>query len=161
MVVLSRFLGDSGQQRNSSRIEMSDTGARQLFGMDFLSTNDPKKQPINWFNLQTLSANLINSDRWLDVTDILLKMGATTSINGDSLTINFPAPQIEDIQLENYGAVQRIIMQLDRPTFWQVSQAKNQALITLEGNAQQLLISRFQPKTISNSNQNNDEDDLR
>ncbi|MCA2554911.1 MAG: phosphodiester glycosidase family protein [Microcystis sp. M04BS1] len=145
---------------NSARIAMSDTGARQLFGMDFLSTNDPKKQPINWFNLQTLSANLINSDRWLDVTDILLKMGATTSINGDSLTINFAAPQIEDIQLENYGAVQRIIIQLDRPTFWQVSQAKNQAVITLEGNAQQSLISRFQPKTVSNSNQNNDEDDL-
>jgi exopolysaccharide biosynthesis protein len=145
---------------NSTRIAMGDTGARQLFGMDFLSTNDPKKQPINWFNLQTLSANLINSDRWLDVTDILLKMGATTSINGDSLTINFPAPQIEDIQLENYGAVQRIIIQLDRPTFWQVSQAKNQAVITLEGNAQQSLISRFQPKTVSNSNQNNDEDDL-
>ena len=145
---------------NSTRIAMSDTGARQLFGMDFLSTNDPKKQPINWFNLQTLSANLINSDRWLDVTDILLKMGATTTINGDSLTINFPAPQIQDIQLENYGAVQRIIIQLDRPTFWQVSQAKNQAVITLEGNAQQSLISRFQPQTSSNSNQNNDEDDL-
>ncbi|TRU25402.1 MAG: phosphodiester glycosidase family protein [Microcystis aeruginosa Ma_SC_T_19800800_S464] len=145
---------------NSSRIEMGDTGARQLLGMDFLSTNDPKKQPIKWFNLQTLSANLINSDRWLDVTDILLKMGATTTINGDSLTINFAAPQIEDIQLENYGAVQRIIIQLDRPTFWQVSQAKNQAVITLEGNAQQSLISRFQPQTSSNSNQNNDEDDL-
>jgi len=145
---------------NSTRIAMSDTGARQLFGMDFLSTNDPKKQPINWFNLQTLSANLINSDRWLDVTDILLTMGATTTINGDSLTINFPAPQIQDIQLENYGAVQRIIIQLDRPTFWQVSQAKNQAVITLEGNAQQSLISRFQPKTISNINPNNDEDDL-
>ncbi|TRV11820.1 MAG: phosphodiester glycosidase family protein [Microcystis wesenbergii Mw_MB_S_20031200_S109] len=145
---------------NSTRIAMSDTAAGQLFGMDFLSTNDPKKQPISWFNLQTLSANLINSDRWLDVTDILLKMGATTTINGDSLTINFPAPQIQDIQLENYGAVQRIIIQLDRPTFWQVSQAKNQAVITLEGNAQQSLISRFQPKTISNSNQNNDEDDL-
>ncbi|MFM7787863.1 MAG: hypothetical protein ACKO90_06725, partial [Microcystis panniformis] len=91
---------------NSTRIAMGDTAAGQLFGMDFLSTNDPKKQPINWFNLQTLSANLIDSDRWLDVTDILLKMGATTTINGDSLTINFPAPQIEDIQLENYGAVQ-------------------------------------------------------
>ncbi|TRU69740.1 MAG: phosphodiester glycosidase family protein [Microcystis viridis Mv_BB_P_19951000_S69] len=145
---------------NSARIAMGDTGARQLLGMDFLSTNDPKKQPINWFNLQTLSANLINSDRWLDVTDILLKMVATTTINGDSLTINFPAPQIQDIQLENYGAVQRIIIQLDRPTFWQVSQAKNQAVITLEGNAQQSLISKFQPQTISNSNQNNDEDDL-
>jgi exopolysaccharide biosynthesis protein len=145
---------------NSTRIAMGDTGARQLFGMDFLSTNDPKKQPISWFNLQTLSANLIDSDRWLDVTDILLKMGATTTINGDSLTINFPAPQIQDIQLENYGAVQRIIIQLDRPTFWQVSQAKNQAVITLEGNAQQSLVSRFQPQTISNSNQNNDEDDL-
>lgn len=145
---------------NNTRIAMSDTGAGQLFGMDFLSTNDPKKQPINWFNLQTLSANLVDSDRWLDVTDILLTMGATTTINGDSLTINFPAPQIQDIQLENYGAVQRIIIQLDRPTFWQVSQAKNQAVITLEGNAQQSLISRFQPKTISNSNPNNDEDDL-
>jgi exopolysaccharide biosynthesis protein len=128
--------------------------------MDFLSTNDPKKQPISWFNLQTLSANFINSNRWLDVTDILLTTGATTTINGDSLTINFPAPQIQDIQLENYGAVQRIIIQLDRPTFWQVSQAKNQAVITLEGNAQQSLVSRFQPQTISNSNQNNDEDDL-
>jgi hypothetical protein len=145
---------------NNTRIAMSDTGARQLFGMDFLSTNDSKKQPISWFNLQTLSANLLNSERWLDVTDILLTMGATTTINGDSLTINFPAPQMQDIQLENYGAVQRIIIQLDRPTFWQVSQAKNQAVITLEGNAQQSLISRFQPQTISNSNQNNDEDDL-
>jgi len=139
---------------NNTRIAMGDTGARQLFGMDFLSTNDPKKQPISWFNLQTLSANLLDSDRWLDVTDILLKMGATTTINGDSLTINFPAPQIQDIQLENYGAVQRIIIQLDRPTFWQVSQAKNQAVITLEGNAQQSLVSRFQPQNISNSNQN-------
>ncbi len=163
IILNGRSLPVSWQQwtaANSTRIAMGDTGARQLFGMDFLSTNDPKKQPINWFNLQTLSANLLNSDRWLDVTDILLKMGATTTINGDSLTINFPAPQIQDIQLENYGAVQRIIIQLDRPTFWQVSQAKNQAVITLEGNAQQSLISRFKAKTISNSNPNNDEDDL-
>ncbi|MBE9263534.1 phosphodiester glycosidase family protein [Microcystis sp. LEGE 00066] len=163
IILNGRSLPVSWQQwtaANSTRIAMGDTAAGQLFGMDFLSTNDPKKQPINWFNLQTLSANLIDSDRWLDVTDILLKMGATTTINGDSLNINFPAPQIEDIQIENYGAVQRIIIQLDRPTFWQVSQAKNEAVITLEGNAQQSLISRFQPQTISNSNQNNDEDDL-
>lgn len=163
IILNGRYLPVSWRQwteANSTRIAMGDTGARQLFGMDFLSTNDPKKQPINWFNLQTLSANLIDSDRWLDVTDILLTMGATTTINGDSLTINFAAPQMQDIQIENYGAVQRIIIQLDRPTFWQVSQAKNEAVITLEGNAQQSLISRFQPQTISNSNQNNDEDDL-
>lgn len=147
-------------ERNSNRIGISDTGARQLFGMDFLSTNESQKQPISWFNLQTLSANFINPDRLLDVTDILLTAGATTTINGDSLNINFSTAQIQDIQLENYGAVQRIIIQLDRPTFWQVSQAKNEAVITLEGNANQSLISKFQPQVISNSNQSTDEDDL-
>jgi exopolysaccharide biosynthesis protein len=145
---------------NSTRIGMSDTGARQLFGMDFLSTNDPKKQPISWFNLQTLTTKFINSDRFLDVTDILLTAGAAININGDSLTINFPTPQIQDIQLENYGAVQRIIIQLDRKTFWQVSQAKNEAVITLEGNANPTLLSKFQSQTVSNNNQSNDEDDL-
>lgn len=44
--------------------------------------------------------------------------------------------------------------------FGKLVRQKNEAVITLEGNAQQSLISRFQPQTISNSNQNNDEDDL-
>jgi Phosphodiester glycosidase len=145
---------------NSTRIGISDTGARQLFGMDFLSTNDAKKQPISWFNLQILNTKFINPDRLLDVTNLLVSAAANVSVMGDSLSINFPAPQIQDVQLENYGAVQRMIIQLDRPTFWQVSQAKNEAVITLEGNATPTLLSRFQNQNISNNNLNNDEDDL-
>jgi hypothetical protein len=139
---------------------ISDTGARQLFGLNFASTNTPNSQPITWFSLQNLPAKFIAPYRYLDVTDLLAQAGATFSITGSTLTLVSPGPRVQNLSIEHYGAVQRLIIQLDRPTFWQVSQVKNEGIISIEGMADPALLSRFQPVPVSTDSANVDEDDL-
>lgn len=148
------------KEGDRTRIGLGDTGARRLFGMDFISTNNPKNQPLNWFSSQNLPTRWIAPYRYLDVTDLLQQTGAEISVNGDILTITSPRPRVQDLITENYGAVQRFIIQLDRPTFWQVSQAKNEGVITIEGSAEDSLVARFQPVAVSATPRAVDEDDL-
>jgi Phosphodiester glycosidase len=147
-------------ETGQTRLGISDTGARQLFGMGFSSANNTKSQPINWFSLQNLTVKSIAPYRYLDVTDLVQQAGATFTVEGETLRITSPAPRVENLTIENYGAVQRLIIQLDRPTFWQVSQNKNEGIITIEGNADPALIARFQTVSTAATPRNLEEDDL-
>jgi hypothetical protein len=151
---------------NSERIGISDTGLMQLLGLELLNANQPTAQPIRWFSPAAeqppvLPARLIPPYRYLDVTELLAGAGAQLRASGSTLRLDLPAAQIASIREGNQTWGKRIVIDLSRPTAWQVSQAKSEGVVTVAGTAAPDLLARFQPRSPNFPGRNNgDEDEL-
>ncbi|MES1024431.1 phosphodiester glycosidase family protein [Gloeocapsa sp. BRSZ] len=148
---------------------ISDAGLMQLLGVELLNTKDVTKQSVQWFSQPISSAFTLdawhhNSYRYLDITQLATKLGWQIQTNGNTLQINTPAATIKDIRQGKQAWGDRIVIDLDRPAFWQVTsqpilakpkspssttdddQPPNQEwLITIDATAQRSLLQRFQP----------------
>ncbi len=142
----------------SIRTGISDVGVKQVLGLELLSTRDLTQQPVQWFsNPQTtplvLASQLWGSSRYLDVTDFLkiagLRLqvesaGVTSSqASADTLQISSLPARVTDIRQGPQPWGSRIVIDLDRPTPWQVSDRRTEGVITLEASADPSLIKRF------------------
>lgn len=170
--------GKSGQVTT----HLSDGVFRQLIGINFLSSSNSAKQPIQWFSSVTtplvLSTRLLGSYRYLDISNFAQTSGWEIRTNGNTLVIATPKTQVTNIvqsqQLSDASVnplqQARILVDLDRPTPWQVAQggaiAKLQTpssdpdtptlkpttppnrewTITLDGIADPVLIERYTPQ---------------
>ncbi|MDZ8054343.1 MAG: phosphodiester glycosidase family protein [Aulosira sp. ZfuVER01] len=113
---------------------LSDGALRQLIGVDLLNTNNPARQPVEWFSASTkpvvLSAWLQRGYRYLDITNFAQTAGWQIQANGNILVISTPAATVKEIlqSQQPLGISEappkeaRIFVDLDRPTPWQVSQ---------------------------------------
>ncbi|AUT02859.1 hypothetical protein CLI64_22000 [Nostoc sp. CENA543] len=115
------------QPKNPVKIYISDAALRQLLGIDLLSTNNPGRQPIEWFSSNNqpliLSANLWRGYRYLDVTNLATAAGWQMQAQGNTLVIVTPSTQVRNISENlNPGSVPQIVLDLDRPTPWQIQQ---------------------------------------
>ncbi|WP_104901797.1 phosphodiester glycosidase family protein [Nostoc sp. 'Peltigera membranacea cyanobiont' N6] len=170
--------GKSGQVTT----HLSDGAFRQLIGVNFLNSSNSAKQPIQWFSSVTkplvLTAKLLGSYRYLDISNFAQTSGWEIRTNGNTLVIATPKTQVTNIvqsqQLSDASVnplqQARILVDLDRPTPWQVAQgaaiAKPQIpssdpdtptlkpttppnrewTITLDGIADPVLIERYTPQ---------------
>ncbi len=169
--------GKSGQVTT----HLSDGVFRQLIGVNFLNSSSSAKQPIQWFSSVTtplvLATRLVGAYRYLDITNFAQTSGWQIQANGNTLVIATPKAQITNIVQsqeppEASAPLQqsRILVNLDRPTPWQVAQgsaiAKPQTpssdpdtptpkpttppnrewTITLDGIADPVLIERYTPQ---------------
>ncbi|MEH2200449.1 phosphodiester glycosidase family protein [Nostoc sp.] len=161
---------------------LSDGVFRQLIGVNFLNSSNSAKQPIQWFSSVTkplvLTAKLLGSYRYLDISNFAQTSGWEIRTNGNTLVIATPKTQVTNIvqsqQLSDASVnplqPARILVDLDRPTPWQVAQgsaiAKPQIpssdpdmptlkpttppnrewTITLDGIADPVLIERYTPQ---------------
>lgn len=146
---------------------ISDAGLMQLLGVELLNTKDVTKQAVQWFSPPTTSAFELdiwhrNGYRYLDITQLATKVGWQIQTNGNTLQINTPPAKIKGIRQGKQAWGDRIVIDLDRPAFWQVTsqpiptttpsltsdddQPPNQEwVITISAAAEQSLIQRFQP----------------
>ncbi|MBE8986144.1 phosphodiester glycosidase family protein [Nostoc sp. LEGE 12450] len=160
---------------------ISDGSFRQLIGVNFLNSSSSAKQPIQWFSTATtplvLATRLVGAYRYVDITNFAQTSGWQIQANGNILVIATPKAQITNIVQsqeppEASAPLQqtRILVNLDRPTPWQVAQgsaiAKPQTpssdpdtptpkpttppnrewTITLDGIADPVLIERYTPQ---------------
>ncbi|MCW5315214.1 hypothetical protein GTQ43_15770 [Nostoc sp. KVJ3] len=160
---------------------LSDGPFRQLIGVNFLNSSNSAKQPIQWFSSVTtplvLTTRLLGAYRYVDITNFAQTSGWQIEANGNVLVIATPKAQITNIvqSQEPPSATAplqqaRILVNLDRPTPWQVAQggaiAKPQTpsadpdtptlkpttppnrewTITLDGIADPVLIERYTPQ---------------
>ena len=151
----------------STRTGISDTGLMQAMGVELLNTNNSTKQPVLWFSKSQkpllLDAKLVGSYRYLDITNFIKNAGWQLEIENNILKISSPSASIKNIQQESSAlqtkdtisiSPQRIIIELDKPTPWQVSQNRNEGIITVEGIAEPELIQRFSPPVVTPPTQN-------
>jgi exopolysaccharide biosynthesis protein len=134
------------QEGETLRTGISDTGAATIFGLELLNTSQSQIQPIQWFSARAeLKTRLVNPYRYLDVTDFIRQTGAILTTEGNILKLDSTAVQIKNIAvtMQPWGA--QIVVDLDRPAFWQLSQGNKDGVMTFEGIASSELLQRFAP----------------
>ena len=170
--------GKSGQITT----HLSDGAFRQLIGVNFLNSSNSGRQPVQWFSSVTtplvLATKLLGAYRYLDITNFAQTSGWQIQANGNILVIATPKAQVTNIvqsQQSSDTSVNplqqvRILVDLDRPTPWQVTQGstvkkiqppssdpdtlipKSTVLpnrewtVTLDGIADPVLIERYTPQ---------------
>jgi Phosphodiester glycosidase len=112
--------------KNQVTTYIADGTLRQLIGVELLDTNNPTKQPIQWFNKpQILTARLVGNYRYLDVTNLAKTAGWQIQVQGDVLAILTPTARITDIRETNLlgtPPTQLVGIDLDVPLAWQIRQ---------------------------------------
>lgn len=135
------------EEGNITHTGISDVGAREIFGLNLLTTHEVSVQPIAWFSsIMKLDAYLVSPYRYLDITDFARKAGWQLKVLGDTLIIQSSPAQIVDIQQER-GQSQKITVYLDRPTVWQVDRARGTLTINIDGVASTLARFRSRRRT--------------
>ncbi|MEG4330188.1 hypothetical protein Q5688_33450, partial [Microcoleus sp. herbarium5] len=108
------------------RTWIADVGLMQGAGVDLLSSADSIKQPVQWFSVsltgaQSLAARATGPYRYLDVTDFARLAGWEISADGNILKITSQTASVTGIRQAQIEAGDRIVVDLDRPTPWQVN----------------------------------------
>ncbi|MEH2242126.1 phosphodiester glycosidase family protein [Nostoc sp.] len=170
--------GKSGQITT----HLSDGAFRQLIGVNFLNSSNSGRQPVQWFSSVTtplvLATKLLGAYRYLDITNFAQTSGWQIQANGNILVIATPKAQVTNIvpsqqSLDtSVNPLQqvRILVDLDRPTPWQVTQGSTvkkiqppssdpdtlipkstappnrEWTVTLDGIADPVLIERYTPQ---------------
>ncbi|BAB76042.1 phosphodiester glycosidase family protein [Anabaena sp. FACHB-709] len=162
-------------------ILISDGALRQLIGIDLLSSNNPARQPVVWFSSTTqplvLATKLQGGYRYLDITNFAQIAGWQIQPQGNTLAIATPSGQVRNIRSSQRPGTPlvpslpatRIVVDLNRPTPWQVRQGQpirppvdpntpdakppasthREWTIVLEGIADEGLIQRYTPLPIA------------
>ncbi|MFH7025732.1 MAG: phosphodiester glycosidase family protein [Heteroscytonema crispum UTEX LB 1556] len=119
---------------NSISTHLSDGALRQLIGVDLLNSNNPNKQPIQWFSSVTkpvvLTTLLAGGYRYLDITNLAKTRRWQVQVNGNTLVIATQAAKVTNITESKPASgvskaplkEARVIVDLDRPTPWLVRQ---------------------------------------
>ena len=140
------------QEGDNLHIGMADMGLEKVLGIELLSTNQHQIQPIRWFAYyKNLPAKFINPYRYLDITEFAKIAKINLKIEDNQLNINIPLSQVKKAYQSSEFTGEKIVVELDRPSFWQFSKGKEQAIITIQGEPLPELITEFQPiETIEN-----------
>jgi Phosphodiester glycosidase len=140
------------------RTGVSDVGLMRTIGVELLNTWNVTRQPVQWFSQpeiepMPLATWLTNQYRYLDLTDFAQIMGWQLQVDGTTLRINSPPTRVQDIRTEqlplgdrfptSFGL--RIIVDLDRPTPWQISQAGTVFNCTIDATTDPALLERLNP----------------
>lgn len=169
--VAGAWLQESG---NTGKVttHLSDGALRQLIGVDLLNTSNPAQQPVEWFSSikppLALNAKLWGGYRYLDISSFAQTAGWQMRANGNTLTISTPQAKVTNLRLGKRPVGERLVVDLDIPTPWQVTQGQaikrpidpqeptssttrplnREWTITLDAIADPALIQRYTPQAI-------------
>ncbi|GAA6615279.1 phosphodiester glycosidase family protein [Scytonema sp. NUACC26] len=105
---------------------LSDAAIKQLLGVDLLNNNNPTQQPVQWFSPSTnpivLTSLITTGYRYLDITNFASTAGWQVQANGNTLVISTPSAKVVNIRQGRQTSGDTIIIDLTRPTPWQISQ---------------------------------------
>ncbi len=106
---------------------ISDGGLVQGVGLELLNTAEVSRQPVQWFvPLAPLRTRLSPSGhRYLEIKELAQRAGWRMQAAGDVLQIASPSTQVQAIRLGEQLWGTRIVLDLDRPTSWQVTRLTN------------------------------------
>lgn len=150
-----------GANAAALRTAISDAGLIQAFGVELLSSWDLTKQPVQWFSdpvaeREMLLSWLTNQYRYLDITDFAREKGWRVQAEGNTLQIQTPPAIITNLRQGRQAEGHRIVLDLDRPTPWQVIQEGAKLTLQVDSATNPTLIETFnpQPAPTNGANQN-------
>lgn len=106
---------------------ISDADISQLLGVELLNTSNAAKQPVQWFSQPKITPIVLNSQvqgayRYLDITQLATLAGWQVANDNSTLRITTPKARVKQIRQGKQTWGDRIVVDLDRPAFWQVTQ---------------------------------------
>lgn len=150
-----RILSTAWQQWQSPqgiRIGVSDTSFRQISGVELRNNTRWQVQPVEWFGIQAdLNVRVQGQYRYLDLTDLLPRLGWRSQATGNILTMTTPVARVTNIRQGRQPWGDRLVIDLDQPTVWQMRDNRSQVVLTLNGNIDSQLRRLFGGSENSNS----------
>ncbi|MEM7768998.1 MAG: phosphodiester glycosidase family protein [Cyanobacteria bacterium P01_A01_bin.37] len=109
----------------------------QDIGLDMLNTDNPQRQPIQWFSdssapLPVMQTASDGQFRYLDIAAFAQQQEWRIRPRGDVLTINTPSANVLAIRHGRQSWGDRLVIDLDRPTPFQTVSGDGTASITLD-----------------------------
>ncbi|BAQ64749.1 phosphodiester glycosidase family protein [Geminocystis sp. NIES-3709] len=134
------------QEDDGIHTGISDMSAEAILGIELMSTTNPEKQPIQWFNYHNiLPAKFLNPFRYLDITNLTKTTSIQINNNNNILELYLPISQVNKVYEVPQNQGKKIIIELDKPSFFQVSQGKDQGIITIHAQASSALFDTIKP----------------
>ena len=132
------------------RTAIADTGLMQSAGVELLNTND-ETQPVRWFSpTVSLTPQLQNPYRHLEITQWRKKQSWTMVVEEETLVITTPVPAIESIATEDIRdrnnselIGMRVTITLSQPATYQLRQDTFEWKVTVDGTASADILEQF------------------
>ncbi|NJR50725.1 MAG: phosphodiester glycosidase family protein [Leptolyngbyaceae cyanobacterium CSU_1_3] len=137
------------QTAGTSRIGLSDAAIVQLLGAQLLSTPDGASQPIEWFptaQRSVLTPRFAAPVRYLDITTLAQQHGWQLQTTGQNLRITTPTARLVGIRQGQQPFGDRIVIDLDRPTPWQIDPQSQEFVLTLDAQTDPSFVQNFKPR---------------
>ena len=136
------------QVGNSLRVGISDTALTQQLGVELFNNSNYSNQPIDWYATQpatriNLVAKLSQQYRYLDITDLAQRSNWQWQVVGGRLQLNTPPTRVVNVQRQNTPKNGKINITLDRYTPWKLSQTPTEGYLSIEANADPILLAQF------------------
>jgi hypothetical protein len=148
---------------NSLRLGISDTALDRQMGVELFSNTSYQIQPIDWYGTKKSSVNLTtklsSQYRYLDITELAKSSGWQWQLVGGKLQIDTPATRVIDVQRSTIPKNGKIRVTLDRHTPWKLSQTPTEGYLTIEANADPILLAQFNTPPIVDPNNLDPDDD--
>jgi hypothetical protein len=113
-------------QTGKLNTHLSDAAIKQLLGVDLLNNNNSSQQPVQWFSPSTspiiLNSLITTGYRYLDITNFAKTARWQVQANGNTLVVSTPSAKVVNIRQNKQSFGDSIIIDLTRPTPWQISQ---------------------------------------
>jgi hypothetical protein len=147
VVVNGRSLAIVWSERQN-KIGIADSGLKQGLGIDLLGSNEVTAQPVEWFSDQrtdslVLPTWLTQQFRFLDISPLIERGGWQWQVNGNVLRINTPTATVKSVRQGRQDWGDRIVIDLDQPTTWQVTEADKSLTVTLDAQLDPTLLRSF------------------
>ncbi|NJL89055.1 MAG: phosphodiester glycosidase family protein [Coleofasciculaceae cyanobacterium SM2_1_6] len=133
-----RILSTAWQQWQTAqgiRIGVSDMSFRQMTGVELRNNPRWQVQPVEWFGIQAdLNVRVQGQYRYLDITDLLPRLGWRSQATGNILTMTTPVARVANIRQGRQPWGDRLVIDLDQPAVWQMRDNRSQVVLTLKAN---------------------------
>jgi Phosphodiester glycosidase len=137
----SQWFGVDGKMR----LGITDAALIQTIGLQLVSTPSLSFQPVNWFTDDktpvTLNTRFITPVRYLDIADLAQRFGWQVQVTGPTLQITTPPAQVLGVRQEQQPGGDRLVVDLDRPTPWQIDPQSQELLLTLDAAIDPLIVA--------------------
>lgn len=148
-VVLNGRTMPAAWSRRQQQFGVSDVGLTQAVGLELLSTGDATRQPVQWFSQSpndslTLAAWLTGQYRYLNITDLIQRAGWQVQAEGATLRIVTPLARVLAVRQGRQVWGDRIVVDLDRATPWQISEQGGELIVTIDAQIDPRLVQNFQ-----------------
>lgn len=134
---------ESRWSRQGDAIFIPDAHLIEGFGMDVLDTSDPSRQPLQWFSdgtqpLPDAATAFDGQFRYLDIGALAQEKGWRIRPQGTVLSIDTPAAQILSVRHGRQEWGDRLVIDLDQPTPFQVVSEVGAMTLTLDAQSSSL-----------------------